>query len=279
MTSAGTDELDAIVRDLYALPPGEFTAARTARARGADRALAARITAVRKPSVAAWAVDLLAREGLLGEAIDLGAALRAAQDDMDAAALADLGRQRRKLCGLLAGQAVTRAADAGVTVSAPARTDIERTLTAAMIDADVAAAVLSGRLATAVEATGLGPPDLAGALGGSLPAAVAAAPPADDLAERRARKALEQAARDAERVAEQAEKEHAHVVAQAERAQGRVDRLRARIDDLQRELGAATAELAEAEAALDESTRATGPAAAAVRAAAHRAQAARAALD
>lgn len=279
MTSDDADELDAIVRELYALPPAEFTAARTARAKSADRVLAARITAVRKPSVAAWAVDLMAREGLLGDAVELGAALRAAQEGLDASALADLSRQRRKLCSLLSGQAAARAEDEGVSVSAPARADIERTLTAAMIDADAAAAVLSGRLTTAIEATGLGPPDLAGALGGSVPAPVAAPPPADDLSERRARKALEQAARDAERAAEQAEREHAHLTAQTQRAQGHVDRLRARIADLERDLEAATAELAEADAALEESARAVGPVAAEARAAARRAQAARAALD
>lgn len=271
--------LDAIARELYAVPPAEFTAARAARAREAGRALAAQITALRKPSVAAWAVDLMAREGLLGEAIELGAALREAQEGLDAPALADLGRQRRALCASLAGQAAERASDAGVSVSGAARADIERTLTAAMIDADAAAAVLSARLATAIEATGLGDVDLTGTIGGSIPAAASPEPPSDDLAERRARKALERAARDAEREAESAEREHAHAAAREDRAQSAVDRLRARVADLQRELDHTTAELTEAEAALAEAAQATAPAAAEARAAARRADAARAALD
>ena len=56
------DELDAVAVELLALAPAEFTAARNARARAAPKAMAERITALRRPSVSAWAVDLLARD-------------------------------------------------------------------------------------------------------------------------------------------------------------------------------------------------------------------------
>ncbi|HYP74043.1 MAG TPA: transposase, partial [Microbacterium sp.] len=104
MTTA-EDELDAIVVELYALPPAEFTVARTARAKTAG-ALAAAVRALRKPSVAAWGVDLLAREERLGGALALSAELRAAQDELDADELARLSTQRRRLVAALADEAV-----------------------------------------------------------------------------------------------------------------------------------------------------------------------------
>src|SRR6478735_4794190 len=58
-------QLDAIAVELYSLPPDDFTAARNARAAASDRALAARVKTLRKPTAAAWAVDLLARDGQL----------------------------------------------------------------------------------------------------------------------------------------------------------------------------------------------------------------------
>ncbi|MBU1586333.1 MAG: hypothetical protein KKH51_00105, partial [Actinobacteria bacterium] len=51
---------------LYALAPAEFTAARNLAARevkdSADLELAARVQELKKPSPAAWAVNLLARQ-------------------------------------------------------------------------------------------------------------------------------------------------------------------------------------------------------------------------
>ena len=76
--------------ELYALPPDDFTSARNARAAAADRSLAARVKTLRKPTAAAWAVDLLARDGQLAEALELADALREAQDDLDGAELARL---------------------------------------------------------------------------------------------------------------------------------------------------------------------------------------------
>ena len=101
--------------------PEEFTDARNARAAASDRALAARVKALRKPTASAWAVDLLARDGQLAEALELAGALREAQDDLDAAELGRLSRQRRSLVSALATQAVDLARDRGVTVSAAAR--------------------------------------------------------------------------------------------------------------------------------------------------------------
>ena len=77
--------LDEVVAQLYALPPEEFTAARgeaVAAARTAgDRDLAKQIGALRRPTVAAWLVNLLAhqRPDLIGDLLALGDAMRTAQ--------------------------------------------------------------------------------------------------------------------------------------------------------------------------------------------------------
>ena len=55
-------EVAEAAEQLYALPPGEFTAARDGLVREAkdagDRALAAALQAFKRPTVAAWAVRL-----------------------------------------------------------------------------------------------------------------------------------------------------------------------------------------------------------------------------
>lgn len=239
-------ELDEIVVELYALAPAEFTAGRTRRARAEQGELSAAIRGIPKPVVAAWAVDLMAREGLLGDAMALAAQLRDAQADADAAEMTRLGRQRRQLVAALAQQGAELAAERGVAVSAPARAGIEQTLNAAMIDAGAAAAVLSARLVRPIEATGLGDAAVGDAVTGSP--VVAAEPgtsePNDDLADRRARKAAERAAREAE----QAERESTRVQAQRDRARERLTALHERIDQLRRDLGAAEAQATEDEA-------------------------------
>ncbi|KRB38455.1 hypothetical protein [Microbacterium sp. Root180] len=246
---ADRSDLDAIAAELYALPPAEFTAARNHEAGMADRSIAAQVKALRKPTVAAWAVNLLARQGQLADAIELSAALREAQDDLDAAELSRLGRQRRQLVAALATQAVDLAKDAGVEVSGAARDDVEKTVNAAVMDAAAAAAVMTARLVTALEAGTFEPSDLADAVGGSLPG-VAAAPAQDDLAERRARKAAEKAAREADRAANEAERELARIDAKRQKLQERVDHVTERIDDLRRDLERLEADRATAESAL-----------------------------
>jgi hypothetical protein len=60
------EELRRVAADLYALDPSEFTAARDARAaetrQAGDRELAAAVKGLRRPSAAAAALNLLARE-------------------------------------------------------------------------------------------------------------------------------------------------------------------------------------------------------------------------
>jgi len=241
-------QLDAIAAELYALPPEEFTEARNARAATADRALAASVKALRKPTASAWAVDLLARDGQLAEALQLAGALREAQDDLDAAELGRLSRQRRQLVAALATQAVGLAHDRGVAVSPAARADVEKTINAAVMDAAAAAAVMTGRLVRPLEASGFDAVDVSDAVGGSMPGAPdAPAPTRDDLAERRARKAAERALREAERAAGEADRKLAGIEAKLEKFRERGDLLRERIEDLRSELARLEADVEKAD--------------------------------
>ncbi|KRA25575.1 transposase [Microbacterium sp. Root61] len=285
MTDASNDGAAAVeaavttaAAELYALTPDEFTAARNARAGASDRASAAAIKALRKPSAAAWTINLLAREGRLTDALELAAALRDAQEDLDAAELARLGRQRRSLVSALARDAVALAAERGVTVGAAARDDLEKTINAAMMDAGAAAAVQSGRLVHGLEASGFDAVDISDAVAGAGPAA-AAPRSRDDLAERRARKAAEQAAREADRLSSEAERALTKVEARLAKTRERADLLNERIDDLREQLARMErdAEAIEAEVRGMESEH--RDAASAAKSAADRAERARAALD
>jgi len=251
--------VEDVAAELCALPLDAFTRERNARAAAtADTAVAAGIRGLRKPSLAAWVVDLLVREaaGEVDQALELGAALREAQEELDAATLATLTRQRRALVSGLARRAVALAADAGVTVSRAGTDEIENTLNAALRDAAASAAVRTGRLVRTLDVIGFDPVDLEGAVAGAIPDRAEAAP-RDDLAERRARKAAERGAREAAQAAGAAERELTAAEAALTKARERGDHLRERLDDLRGEIARleADAERADAAAASAEETR------------------------
>ncbi|MCP2355212.1 vacuolar-type H+-ATPase subunit I/STV1 [Nonomuraea thailandensis] len=151
-------DLDEVADRLYALPPSEFTAARTAQARAAkdagDARLSREIARLRKPTVSAWAVNRLAREhpGELAELLDVGERLRAAWQEQDADALAELTRRR----GEVAARAGRLARQEG-ELSAAAGTEVDQTLDAALVDAAAAAEVRQGRLVKPLQYSGFAP--------------------------------------------------------------------------------------------------------------------------
>lgn len=180
----GTRELEGIAGPLYALPYGEFVAARTAAAKdvsvsgltaAGQRALAAEVRALPKPSVAAWAVNMLAvhTPGTLQEVAGLGTSMQAAQAALDAAALRILAQQRRELLAAAVKTAHALAAQQGRAISAAVATEVEQTLRAATADPGAAAAVQSGCLLRALSADGVDVVDLAGAV--AVPGSHAAA--------------------------------------------------------------------------------------------------------
>lgn len=157
---------------LYGLPPGEFTGARNAAAarlrQDGDRAASDRVRALRKPTVAAWVVNLLVRHEpeQMGGLLDLGESLRQAQADLDGDTLRDLGRQRRRLVAAVAARGRALARESGAAVSESVLRQVEDTLHAAMVDTDAEAAVRTGMLVDPLSPTGTGSLKVAGAVSG-----------------------------------------------------------------------------------------------------------------
>ncbi|GAB3035792.1 hypothetical protein GCM10027052_12270 [Parafrigoribacterium mesophilum] len=163
-------DLAEIARELYRLTPDAFTATRNKRAAEAradgDKELAASIRSLQKPSTAAWAINLFVRERSeeIGQVIQLGRTLRAAQADLDSDALRTLSQQRRQLVAALGKQAAALAKSSSHQISEAAVTEIEQTLNAAMADARAAAALKTARLTRSLDSVGLEPVDLVGAV-------------------------------------------------------------------------------------------------------------------
>ena len=246
------DALARVARELYVLPPNQFTAARNDRAK-ADDALGGGIKAFAKPSVAAWAVNLLvARRGdEVDQLLALGDALREAQDELDAQSLRELTRQRRQVISALGRDAAALAEEAGHPISPAAREDVEQTLQAGLADPAAAAAVRSGRLVRTLVSAGLESVELGGAVAGGEPDAVAPARKPARRAEqsksvKRLKEQAQKKADEAEAVAQEArdalkrlEREADDALAARDQLEGEREELIARLDELEEKLATA----------------------------------------
>ncbi|MFK4483967.1 hypothetical protein [Curtobacterium sp. AB7] len=160
-------EFADVARELLLVAPGDFVAERTARQRAVrkdDRTLAAAIGKLRKPAPAAWVVDLLARDGALDDAVDLGPALRKAQADADPAVIRTLRQQRSEVIEALAQAGADLASDAGHPATPAVLDQVRATIEAAMADPHAGAAVRSGLLVAPLESVGFDAVDLDGVL-------------------------------------------------------------------------------------------------------------------
>ncbi|KAF0647590.1 MULTISPECIES: hypothetical protein [Streptomyces] len=150
-------DVESVADELYGLRPSEFTALRERRAAEArtagDRALADRVKALRRPTAAAWASNLLvrARPDDARSLVALGEALRRAHRDLDGARLRELGRQQHVLVAALAREAQRLTAEAGERIRDSARGQVEATLHAALADPEAAGEWLAGRLSRALD--------------------------------------------------------------------------------------------------------------------------------
>lgn len=159
----GSMAVDDVARDLYGLAPAEFVAARADRAAAAkqagDKRLAAAIGKLRKPTLTAWAVNLLSRAAPddVAALLRLAAALAAAQRKLSAEQLRDLTAQRQQLVNALAEKASRLAAEHGHPVGENVVREIGQTLTAALADPEVADRLRAGTVATAASYEGFGP--------------------------------------------------------------------------------------------------------------------------
>jgi hypothetical protein len=144
-------DADDVAEDLYRLPPVQFTAARNAQAaeakRAGDAATARRIAAFRKPSLAAWVSNLLAREKEeAGQLLELAEALREAHRTLDPEQFRTLSHQQHVVVAGLARQAGGLARQAGQPVSPSVLHEVEQILHAALADPEVAEQWATGRL-------------------------------------------------------------------------------------------------------------------------------------
>ncbi len=175
-------DLDTVADELYGLLPGEFVAARDARAReardGGQGPLAREMKSLRKPSASAWLVNLLVRRrhGEVGELLSLAGALRDAQDQLAESELLRLAERRRVLVSGLVRDARHLADEVGQPASGASLRDLEDTLAAALADPAAAEAVASGRLTTSLRYSGFGSVDLDAAVGVPLAARSSLAP-------------------------------------------------------------------------------------------------------
>ncbi len=170
-----SDALDA----LYAARPEDFTARRTELAAAAKKAgdgdAAKQIGASRKPTVAAWVVNLLALRGTARAQLgDLRSRLREAHAAMDGEAIRALTSEQRRLVEELSRAGFVAAGIADP--SAAVRDDVVSTLQAAVADPDVLARL--GRLTKAEQWSGFGDFGVATAVSAKRPPARSAAPAA-----------------------------------------------------------------------------------------------------
>ena len=154
------DRLAAAVAELYAAAPEGFTGRRAelaAAARDAgDRAAAKAISALRRPTRAAWVVNGLARAdpSAPGKLAELAGALRAAQQAKHGPRLRELSAARGALVDALTAQAFTTAGLPDPPQSL--RLEVSETLTAALADPEVGAAFATGTLTRAMQWSGFG---------------------------------------------------------------------------------------------------------------------------
>lgn len=278
-TSPGSGrDLVEIAAALYAKPLDEFTAARNSAAKSAtDKELAKEVKALRKPTASAWLLNMMNvhRGSQLGQALELGAAMRQAQDELDGSELKKLGTQRQQLISALVKDGTALAGELGHPASPATAMEVEQTLRAAMADAGAAAAVATARLVRPLEASGWESVDLVEAVGGPFdtgtapvhaytegavgeeetavdPAAEARAELED--AEDRAEEAGNALKRARERV-EQLERDREALVGQVRELRKRIRALEQDIDTLDDEADDAVRERTDTERTLKESDR------------------------
>ncbi|MFI9753441.1 hypothetical protein [Streptomyces collinus] len=235
-------DYDSVADELYALRPEEFTAARasamaSARTAG-DRELAARIGALRKPSLAAWVSNLLVRSspGEVEPLLRLGEGLRQAHQDLDGAQLRELSRRQHALIRALSLQARQLAKEAGHPIGEGVQREVENTLHAVLADPEAARAWAGGRLTKPLDAA-VGFPAVAE---GARPQRPAPAPsrPGGKASEQQRRR-LDRARKEAE-AAERELRGLRDEAAAADRAAGEAKR---QVDALQRQVEGLTGEL------------------------------------
>lgn len=156
-------DLETAATELYTGDLDSFVARRTELVRAArsagNRPLAAAIAQLRKPTRPAWLVNLYARSspGELTALLELGAALRTAQEQLSAAELRRLSAERSTVVAAACRHAVSLGEERGYRASEAVRQEVSQTLQAALADPAVAEHVRAGTLTEAHNYGGFGP--------------------------------------------------------------------------------------------------------------------------
>ena len=155
-------DVDEVADELYGLAPGDFTPRRDALAKaaraGGDRASAAEIAALRKPTMVAWLANQLARRNPAEVAplMELGQALREATLTLHGPELRSLSSQRQQLVHALVQRARLLGQEQGHRVTEDAARGLEDTFHAALADPTAADALAAGRLTVGLSRHGFG---------------------------------------------------------------------------------------------------------------------------
>jgi hypothetical protein len=147
---------------LYGAAAADFIATRNQLAKqlkaDGDQLGSTRLKALRKPTVAAWVANLVARElpDDLDDLLALGDEFREATADLDGDRLRELTPRRHQLIDGLVKSASELAGDRGQKVSADVSQKLRETLDAALVDPAAGDAVREGRLSSALRHVGFG---------------------------------------------------------------------------------------------------------------------------
>ncbi|RZU14048.1 hypothetical protein EV645_4909 [Kribbella rubisoli] len=147
---------------LYATPAADFIATRNELAKqlkaDGDPVGSTRLKAMRKPTVAAWVTNLVARKAPdeLDDLLALGDEFREATADLDGDRLRELTPRRHELLDKLAKEAARLAGEDGQKISADVGQKLRETLDAALVDPAAGDAVREGRLSSALRHVGFG---------------------------------------------------------------------------------------------------------------------------
>jgi hypothetical protein len=238
-------DFEGAAAQLYAAPAADFIATRNKLAKelkaDGDQLGSTRLKALRKPTVAAWLANLVARErpDELDDLLALGDEFRQATEDLDGDRLRELTPQRHQLLDKLAQVARSLAEENSQKVSVDVAQKLRETLDAALVDPAAGEAVREGQLSSALRHVGFGVVDESGE-----PTTVAPL-----TAERRRRAEERRAKASHPQATEETVKEKA-ARERAEREQE--EREQAERDQAQRELDHAVAAAEAAEASVED---------------------------
>jgi hypothetical protein len=225
---------------------------------------------MRKPTVAAWLTNLVAREAPdeLDDLLALGDEFREATADLDGDRLRELTPKRHQLLDKLAKEAARLAAENGQKISADVGQKLRETLDAALVDPAAGDAVREGRLSSALRHVGFGVVDENGEPSNVTPLTDERRQAARDRrkaqraeeaeADQKTRKAEEREAEEREReAAAKAEARQAFedAVAAAQEAEAKVEDLDSQLDNAREALAEAQALVHRLGADLDEARR------------------------